>query len=61
MDLPTSVTEPVTVTCTNPGCGRVTPFADSISIIECGPVCRDCEEAILGPRPDWWETIEPPF
>jgi hypothetical protein len=61
MDLTTSATAAETITCARPGCGGVTPLAESTYVDGCGQICLDCELAMFGPRPDWWDTIEPPF
>ena len=61
MDLTTSATAAETITCAYPGCGRVAPLAESTYVDGCGQICRDCELAMFGPRPEWWDTIEPPF
>ena len=49
-----------TFTCSYPGCGVTTSVAESIYVEEYGEICRRCDEAIFGPRPEYWE-IEPPF
>jgi hypothetical protein len=61
MDLTTSATATETITCAYPSCGTVAPLAESIYVDGCGQICRNCDEEIFGPRPDWWDTIEPPF
>ena len=39
----------------------ITTLADSLYIDGRGQVCPGCEEALLGSRPGWWSSIEPPF
>ena len=50
-----------TITCARPGCGATTTLADSVYVDGCGQICPGCDEAIFGPLPGWWDTIEPPF
>ena len=50
-----------TITCAYPGCGAITTLADSVYVDGCGQICPRCDEAIFGPLPTWWDTIEPPF
>jgi hypothetical protein len=47
--------------CAYPGCAAVITVAESTYVDGCGRICRRCEEAMFGPRPDWWDDIEPPF
>jgi hypothetical protein len=47
--------------CAYQGCAAVITVAESTYVDGCGRICRRCEEAMLGPRPDWWDDIEPPF
>jgi len=61
MDHIISATETATITCAYPGCGKVASRAESIYVDGCGQICPDCDEAIFGPCPDWWSTIDPPF
>ena len=55
----TSSTE--TITCAYPGCGTSTTLAESTYVDGCGQICLECDEAIFGPLPSWWDKIEPPF
>jgi len=55
MDATTTPT--TTVTCAKPGCGSQTTLAESTYIDGCGQVCPGC----VGPVPDWFVQIEPPF
>ncbi len=50
-----------TITYSYPGCGATTTLAESTYVDGCGQICRHCDEAIFGPRPEWWDEIEPPF
>jgi hypothetical protein len=50
-----------TITCTYPGCGTSTTLAESTYVDGCGQICLECDEAIFGPPPSWWDKIEPPF
>ena len=58
MDLTSSAE---TITCDRPDCGATTTLADSTYVDGCGQICPGCDEAIFGPLPGWWDTIEPPF
>jgi len=61
MDLTTSASDTATITCAYPGCANVTPAAGSLYVDGCGQVCRGCEDAHFGGRPEWLDEIEPPF
>ena len=41
------------------GCGAITTLADSIYVDGCGQICRECDEAIFGPLPSWWDRSSP--
>lgn len=49
-----------TFTCSYPGCGFTNTVAESIYIEGYGQICRRCDEATHGPRPEYWD-LEPPF
>ncbi len=61
MDLTTGSTATEIITCAYPGCGKAHPRSESTYVDGCGQICPRCELAMFGPRPDWWDTIDPPF
>ena len=52
-----TVTTASVITCAKPGCETQTTLAESTFIDGCGYVCPDCS----GPRPEWYNDLEPPF
>ena len=50
-----------TITCARPGCDAQTTIKETVFVDGCGRICRGCDEAIYGPRPTWWDEIEPPY
>ena len=57
MDVTTSPSTTITITCARPACGAVTTLAASGYIDGCGQVCLEC----YGPAPEWMIDLEPPF
>jgi hypothetical protein len=57
----TTLQAPDPITCARPGCGALTTAAESTYVDGCGQICPPCDEAIYGPRPEWSDTIRPPY
>ena len=56
----TSQTSDTTI-CARPGCDAQMTIEESVYVDGCGRICRGCDEDIYGPRPAWWDGIEPPY